>query len=231
MSYYKRNLPHYHPEGAAFFITTRLAGTIPKNIYNKIKSEFEIKLEKVSSYQDEKFKRQKYAELQKYKFAKYERILDSCKYGHKWLGDEVVANVVKKALHYRDKNLYNLIAYTIMPNHIHIIFKPIVEQKATFAQFINEEEISDSQDGQVGKSLYIVTKIMQDLKKYTAGRANKIMKRTGKFWQHESFDHVLRDKKELLRIAAYILNNPVKATLCNSQEEWKWNYYNPEYLV
>ena len=128
MSYYKRNLPHYHPDGYAFFITTRLLGTIPKNIYTKIKLEFDEELKKVASYQDEKTKREKYSELQKYNFVKYENILDSCKYGHKWLGDERVANVVKDALHHRDKDLYDLIAYTTMPNHIHIVFKPNVER-------------------------------------------------------------------------------------------------------
>jgi len=107
-----------------------------------------------------------------------------------------------------------------MPNHIHIVFKPIVERKAFFAQ--NKQSI---------KSLYVVTKIMQDYKKFTARKANKILNRTGKFWQHESFDHVVRDQKELLKIIEYILNNPAKAGLCISSDNWKWNYYNPEYLI
>jgi len=232
MSYYKRNLPHYHPEGYAFFITTRLVGTIPKNIYTKIKLEFDEELKKVASYHDEKTKREKYFELQKYNFVKYERILDSCKYGYKWLGDKRVANVVKEALHHRDKNLYDLIAYTIMPNHIHVVFKPIVERKASFAPNENlYHQKSDSQDGQAGESLYIVTKILQDYKKFTARKSNNILNRSGKFWQHESFDHVVRDEKELLRIVEYTINNPVKAGLCNSSDDWEWNYYNPSFLV
>ena len=165
--------------------------------------------------------------MQKYNFAKYERILDSCKYGFKWLGDKQVANVTKEELHHTDKNLYNLIAYTIMPNHIHIVIKPIVERKASFAP--NENSYHQKSDS--GESLYIVTKILQDFKKFTARESNKILNRSGNFWQHESFDHVVRDEKELLRIVKYVINNPVKANLCNSPDDWEWNYYNPKYLI
>lgn len=226
MGYYKRNLPHYQPEGYIYFVTTRLAGTIPKNIYSQIKLEYEKELAKVVAYQDVKIKREKYSDLRKSAFIKYERILDSCKYGYKWLKEEQVANVVKNALHFRDNKQYNLIAYTIMSNHIHIVFRPIIENTISFVQSKNIKERSDS-----GESLYIVTKIMQDLKKFTAKESNKILNRSGKFWQHESYDHVVRDEKELYRVVKYVLNNPVKANLCKTTEDWKWNYYNPKYFV
>jgi putative transposase len=55
--------------------------------------------------------------------------------------------------------------------------------------------------------------------------SNKLLKRKGIFWQHESYDHVVRDQDECSRIIRYVLENPVKAGLAGSAGEWKWNYY------
>ncbi|NOX65046.1 MAG: hypothetical protein GXO85_04420 [Chlorobi bacterium] len=228
MVYYERNLPHYLPEGYAYFITTRLAGTIPKVIYEKIKREYEQGLEMISSLKNNKIQRNKYHELQRINFTKYENILDDCKYGHKWLGENRIAQIVNDALHYYDGKRYDLISFTIMPNHIHLVLFPIVERKSSFAQSKGKD--IDSQN-ESGDSFYILSKIMQDIKKYTSREANKILKRKGKFWQHESYDHVVRDQKELRRIVKYILNNPVKAGLCEDIDEWEWNYFNPKYLA
>ena len=65
---------------------------------------------------------------------------------------------------------------------------------------------------------------MGSLKKHTALEANKVLHRTGAFWQHESYDHVIRDSKELERMIWYVLYNPVKAGLTDSWEKWRWTY-------
>lgn len=98
----------------------------------------------------DKTKKDKYRELQRINFTKYENILDDCKYGHKRLEDKKIANVVKDSLRHRNGDIFDLIAYTIMPNHIYLIIYPIVERKASFAQIKNENINSDS-----GESLYI----------------------------------------------------------------------------
>ena len=48
--------------------------------------------------------------------------------------------------------------------------------------------------------------------------------RNGRFWQEESYDHIIRDEAELNRIRQYILYNPVKAGLVDNPEDWPWNY-------
>ena len=128
MGFYKRNLPHYQPEGYTYFITTRLTGSIPKNIYDQIKIKYEKELEKLEADKNEEIRREKCLKLQRNNFINYENILDSCVYGHKWLHDRRIANIVKDAIHLNDNKLYNLICYTIMPNHIHIVLRPIVER-------------------------------------------------------------------------------------------------------
>lgn len=61
-------------------------------------------------------------------------------------------------------------------------------------------------------------------KGYTAVAANRLLNRSSPFWEHESYDHFVRDEAELNRIRRYILQNPVKAGLVESAEAWPWSY-------
>jgi REP element-mobilizing transposase RayT len=82
---------------------------------------------------------------------------------------------------------------------------------------------------QAGSLLYESTEppldvIMHSLKSYTANEANKLLKRSGAFWETESYDHVIRDEREYYRTIAYVLNNPVKAGLVRNWRDWPWSY-------
>lgn len=72
--------------------------------------------------------------------------------------------------------------------------------------------------------------VLENLKWYTALRCNEALGMGGAFWQHESYDHVVRDSEELERIVWYVLNNPVKAGLVKSWGEWRWAYCRPGIL-
>ncbi len=52
---------------------------------------------------------------------------------------------------------------------------------------------------------------------------NRVRGETGVYWQHETFDHWARDEAEMLRITYYIENNPVKAGLAATAEEYRWS--------
>ena len=69
------------------------------------------------------------------------------------------------------------------------------------------------------------TTIMQPLKGYTARKANRLLGRSGAFWQHESYDHVVRNASEWQRIITYVFNNPIKAGLMDQWQKWQWSYY------
>jgi len=196
--YYRRKLPHFQPVEAVLFITFRLAGSLPSYVIDKLeqdKNRIEKMLEKVDGAEQHKELRY---EQQKKWFAKYDNYLDDAKYGPKWLEDKRIAGMVCDSLIYRDNKVYRLDAFSIMPNHVHLVFKPLVGQDDILP--------------------FSIAKILHSLKRYTAIGANKIIGREGQFWQHESYDHVIRDDDEMNGVVQYVLNNPVKAGLV---DYWK----------
>lgn len=226
--YYRRNLPHYQPPGFTFFVTFRLDGSLPIAVIQRLKEEREKELEKIAEYSDEETRREKYKTLQSQYFGKFDKLLDNAANGPTWLKEEKVATIVKDAIHHYDKTTYDLICYTIMSNHVHIVFTPIVGRDLSRPN-ANENNL----DMNVGVHVQfpIVTNILRLIKGRTARECNKVLNRSGAFWQHESYDHVVRNDKELSRIVNYVLNNPVKAGLCEKWEDWKWNYCNHELLA
>jgi REP element-mobilizing transposase RayT len=64
--------------------------------------------------------------------------------------------------------------------------------------------------------------IMHSIKSYTAHEANKILNRSGQFWAVEYFDRYIRDYRHFATTIKYIEDNPVKARLCKSPEEWPY---------
>ena len=199
-SFYRRNLPHIQPLNTALFLTFRLAGSLPEEVLARMAEERRL-LERSLKTSGRESKTQ-LGQLARRHFATLESWLDKAAFGPTWLADPHVANVVVEALHYRDGKKYRLDAYSIMPNHVHSVFAPLAQHNAP-------ESLSS---------------IMHSLKRNTAKRANQLLKRKGAFWEHESFDHYIRNRAEWKRIVKYVLDNPVKARLVTSWEEWPLNY-------
>ena len=108
-----------------------------------------------------------------------------------------------------------------MANHVHVVFTPLAMQPSDIAQ--TDSLRANNSDAE--PNYHALSFIMQSLKGYTAWKANRLLGRSGKFWHHESYDHVVRDPIELQRIVTYVLNNPVKAGLVDKCEKWQWSYY------
>ena len=201
--FYRRHLPHLQPPGATLFVTFRLAGSIPTDVVERLRAgaeRIETTTARISDPQERA--RQKYLE-QSGLFGNWDRALDMAQSGPFWLRDPQIADLVAESLHYRDGLVYDLGAFCIMPNHVHVVYTPLPETDGTY---------------------HPVSAIMHSLKRYTARQSNLLLGREGSFWQHENFDHAVRDEAELQRIITYVLNNPVKAGLVQNREEWKWSY-------
>ena len=72
---------------------------------------------------------------------------------------------------------------------------------------------------------------MHSLKSYTAHEINKILGRTGTFWQSESYDHWIRDEDELERVVDYICANPVQAGLVRQPQDWHFSSCHDRFLM
>jgi REP element-mobilizing transposase RayT len=196
--FYQRHLPHFQPQGATIFITFRLAGSLPWEVIQRIEEEARRKNAEIERIEDLHAERLAAYQVQKQLFGKWDQELDTSLHGPRWLAESPVAQLVRDALHYRDERVYTLEAYCIMPNHVHLVCAPM-----------------PSTDEQV----YSISEIMQSLKGYTARQANRLLERAGDFWQHESYDHVVRDVAELQRVIDYVMQNPHRAGLGD-----KWVY-------
>jgi putative DNA methylase len=108
-----------------------------------------------------------------------------------------VAELVQTALLTFDADRYALVAWCVMPNHVHALLT------------LNPG--------------YRLDRIVHSWKSYIAKEANRLLRRSGAFWAREYFDRFMRDLDPLARTAAYIEGNPVKAGLCESVSDWRFS--------
>ncbi len=219
MAFYRRNFPHLIIPGYAFFITTRLVNSLSLKKLAALRKEFLREMKRVQGVKDPKGRFNLKKEIHRAFFLKYDALLHENTTGPQWLADERIAQVVHDSLHWGDERRYHLIAFTILPNHIHVVLLPIWK---------SEEERKSGEPDE--KDVYFLAKIMESLKKYTGREANKILGRKGQFWQHESYDHLIRNKREMKRAVNYTLMNPVKAGLVIRPEFYRWNYVNWDHV-
>ncbi len=118
-------------------------------------------------------------------------------YGSCLLREERVAIIVKDALHYFEGDRYRLLAWCIMPNHVHVLI----------------EQLSNVP----------LSTILHSWRSYTSKRINELLDRSGKVWMSEYFDRYIRDSKHFDSAVRYIHNNPVNAGLCAIQSQYPWS--------
>ncbi len=182
---YERDLPHWSQKGVAYFVTFRLADSIPDSAKEKITRERENWLKKYQIKHPSEIKKlPKPAQFEYYKlFSKrYDELLDNA-YGSCILAKPEIKELVEKALKHFDGERYILDEFVVMPNHVHVIVIP--------------------------KKDWTLDKITHSWKSFTANEINKITGNTGQVWMHESFDHIIRSEKQLHKIRQYIKNNPI----------------------
>jgi putative transposase len=175
--FYTRRLPHWQPVNADFFVTWRLYGSLPG---------CKVACAEMSAGE---------------KFVAMDRQLHEAATGPRWLHDTRVADAVSEmlvaggALH----GWYELKAWVVMPNHMHVLLLPRVPLR----------------------------KALDNLKSGSARVANEVLGRKGNpFWQDESYDRWVRNDVERQRIIRYIEKNPVSAGLVDRLEDWKWSSAN-----
>ncbi len=204
--HYRRNLPHIQPPSATLFVTFRLAGSLPRAALDelaRLKAQLDKELISLRGAEEQKQLQQQF---QRQQFVRLEKYLDDAGTGPTWLRQAPIAQLVADGMRRRDAVAYQLEAYCVMPNHVHTVFTPLPVTPTDTSRY------------------HSLASIMQALKGGTAYEANRLLGRTGQFWEHESYDHYVRDEKELERIILYVLGNPVKAGLTTDWQSWPWSY-------
>jgi putative DNA methylase len=130
------------------------------------------------------------------RLAKAESLLDRG-VGSGALRNPRVASIVADTLLRFDRERYRLLAWCIMPNHVHVLIEEF--------------------DG------WPLSSIVHSWKSFTASRANQTLSRTGRFWAVDYFDRAMRDDVQTLRTSDYIEANPVNAGICLGPADWRWS--------
>lgn len=169
-------LPHCDEPNITQFVTFHLADSFPEHF--RLEWEFFWKIED---------RQKRLAELEEY--------LDRGR-GECHLRKLEIAQLVEDALRFFHGKRYDLRAWVVMPNHVHVLFK-------------------------VGA--IPMAGIVGSWKKYTAQKANRKLGRCGEFWQADYWDTYMRDGEHELETRKYIENNPVKADLVHDLQAWPWS--------
>ena len=183
-------LPHLESRNPIYFVTFRLADSLPRELLVQLRAERQT-IENaaravVTVHADETRSLKLKAIIQK-----AERSLDGG-FGSCSMRDSRVAKIVANAIKFFDGKRYHLLAWCVMPNHVHVVFSPIGDRT--------------------------LQTILHSWKSFSAGKANGLLGRTGDFWQHEYFDHLIRNESSLRKIINYVKRNPENAGLSN----WPW---------
>jgi REP element-mobilizing transposase RayT len=171
-------LPHFDGGGMVQFVTFRLANSIPRAFLKSMKNRLLSKQITDLEYHRE-----------------VERFLDTG-FGPNYLKNPAIASIVEENLLRFDGEKYHLLHWVIMPNHGHVVLRPL--------------------EG------YPLASIVHSIKSYTANRANNILSRSGRFWSVEYYDRYIRDGKHFSNTVSYVHRNPVKAGLCPAPEDWQF---------
>jgi REP-associated tyrosine transposase len=175
-------LPHCDFPGLVQFVTFRLNDSLP--VSRRREWEHLLAIEDV---------REKRLQLETY--------LDSGK-GECHLSNSEIARLAQGSLLHFHRQWYELLAWCIMPNHIHVL--------------LHVWQVP-------------LSKLIAAWKKFTGSRALAILRserrspdrREGdSFWEREYWDTYMRDRLQEAKAVRYIENNPVKAKLCRTADEW-----------
>lgn len=175
---WNKKLPHWSQKGKAQFITLHLADSLPQNVLKEI---CDRKKTFLATYPKPWSKEINFA-YSKTVTTYLEKYLDAGM-GVCLFSNPNFRSIVSEALHFMNGVEYALMAYVIMPNHLHLLA-------------IEFEE----------KSL---EKNLSQIKKYTSRKINAITGNKGSIWMRECYDRIIRNEEHYLNCVQYIKNNPV----------------------
>jgi Rad3-related DNA helicase/REP element-mobilizing transposase RayT len=184
-------LPHWTRRGGIYAVTFRLADSVPAHVLEAWQLDKNAIIENAVQ-QGREFTEIEERELHRLHSLRIESFLDTGA-GECWLNRPDISRLVADALEHFNEDRYRLLAWAIMPNHVHVVVQPSAQ--------------------------YDLPAILHSWKRHTAREANVLLGRTGEeFWQSEYYDHLIRDESDLRHAIEYVWSNPVAAGF----PDWEW---------
>ena len=185
------NLPHWYQPGVTYFVTFRTVDSIPPKVSRRWYAERASWLEhreiftSNSNWGDQlaALSREQRKQFHETFSRQYMENLDKG-WGACVLRQAELSRIVADSLRHFDNDRYHLGDFVVMPNHVHLL-----------VCLLGETDILNQ---------------CYSWKKFTAGRINKAIGKSGRFWQEDSFDHLVRSPEQFAAIQGYIAENPRK---------------------
>ena len=223
-TWYSRGyMPHLDEFGLLQSITFRLADSLPQ----KLLKDLEEELKSIDS---------QHIDLERRK--KIESYLDSglgcCALAH-----PKMAEVMQNALLKFDGDRYDLLAWCIMPNHVHVLIRakaPLSKIVQSWKSFTGRWALAHNDE--LGLGIPVIDRPEDDAELELSGpEVNAELELSGPednaelelsgprkhFWMREYWDRYIRNESHLYKTINYIHQNPVKAGLCKKAEQWPWS--------
>ncbi len=187
------NLPHWYQAGVTYFVTFRTEDSVPQELSRNWHARREDWLRQHGvEPTDANWKNNlsRDLRLEREYHARFTReFMEYLDRGHGAcvLRAAGLAKIVGDTLRHFDQDRYELGDFVVMPNHVHLL-----------VCLLGATEIEPQ---------------CYSWKKFSAGKINKVLKRSGRFWQEESFDHLVRSPEQFEYLRTYIAENPLKAGL------------------
>lgn len=185
----RRALPHWFQEGRTYFVTFRLADSMPREKREQLEAQRNAwmyaqglkSLDEIEFLSDEDRK-----EYHRIFTVKIHELLDAG-YGSCTLRDPENAQIVSNALMFFDGQRCEMISFVVMPNHVHVLTCPIEPHS--------------------------LSELLHSWKRFTSREIHKRTGESGTLWLDENFDHIVRTEHQLEHFRNYIRDNPKKARL------------------
>ena len=187
-------LPHWRQDGCTYFVTFRLADSLPASVVSELDEERQRWLKAHGVDPHSATWKAAFSKLPTNKQREYERVIGKSLNRHLDRGmgscalreEEPMKIMVGALEHFHGERVWTG-DFDVMPNHVHVLMTPL-----------NGHELEA---------------ILKSIKGYSAKQINQALGSSGTFWQRDSYDHIVRDVDQLDRFQKYIRNNPAKAGL------------------
>jgi len=194
----RQRLPHWRQSGVTYFVTSRLADSMPASVLADWKSERDewLAMRGLGSAEEvHRLSEQDRREFHRVFTERWHRWLDEG-HGSCVMARPAVAAIVARELVKWHSNTCELDTWILMPNHFHALVEVSADQS--------------------------LSQVVQQWKGASARYVNRELGRTGPLWQRESFDHIVRSARQLDHFRRYIAENPVRAGLGRGEYRLGW---------